>query len=117
MSVPLSTLQALMYSRTSSVSPRNAIRARLPNGTCRSQIRTDLTVCGTAWMPWVAITFSGCVQMQQNLQFGKRRRRRETIARSVASFPKFMLPKLPKKLMLAGLSAAGTPADETTRHP
>ena len=102
MSVPLSTLQALMYSRISSLSPRVAIRRRLPNGTCRSQIRTDLTVCGTASIPCVAMTFSGPVQMQQNSQFGKRRRRRDTIARSVASLPKFMVPKWPKKLIFVG---------------
>ena len=54
-------------------------------------------------MPWVEITFSGRVQMQLNLAFGRRRRRRETIASSVASFPEFMLPKWPKKLMLTGL--------------
>jgi hypothetical protein len=58
-SVPLSVLQALMYSRGSSLSPRNAIGRRLPNGTCRPQIRTDLTVCGTASIPSVAATFSG----------------------------------------------------------
>ena len=102
MSVPLSALQALMYSRISSLSPRVAIRRRLPNGTCRSQIRTDLTVCGTASIPCVAMTFSGLVQMQQNSQFGKRRRRRDTIARSVASLPKFMVPKWPKRLIFVG---------------
>jgi hypothetical protein len=40
--------------------------------------------------------------MQQNSQFGKRRRRRDTIARSVASLPKFPVPKLPKKLIFVG---------------
>jgi len=59
-------------------------------------------------MPCVAITFSGEVQMQLNLQFGKTGRRRDTIARSVASFPKFIVPKWPKKLMLAGPSARGS---------
>jgi len=49
------------------------------------------------------MTFSGPVQMQQNSQFGKRRRSRDTIARSVASLPKFMVPKLPKKLIFVGL--------------
>ena len=69
--VPLSALQALMYSRASSLSPRNAIRTRLANGTCRSQIRTDLTVCGTASIPCVAITFPGSCRCSRTRSPGK----------------------------------------------
>jgi hypothetical protein len=65
-----------------------------------------------ASMRWFAITFSGREQMHRKLQSGKRRRRRETIERSVASFPKFVLPKLPKKVMLAGPLAAGCVGSE-----
>ena len=71
MSVPLSFLKALAYSRSSARQPpTNTIGTRRANGTRRSQRLESLFVIGTASIPSLATTASGLVQMQRNSPSG-----------------------------------------------
>src|SRR5437762_1890477 len=78
---------------------------RLPNGNRRFRFQTLSTrrVIGSASMPYVAAARMGFEQTQENWHSGKTRRRRQRIARRVASLPELNDPKWPKKVIFTGV--------------
>lgn len=67
-------------------------------------LRLELRI-GMAGMPTVLQSIDGSAHTQKSLTSGRSRRRKSTMDRSVPSFPKLLLPKLPKSATTGALPA------------
>ena len=68
-------------------------------------------------MPCVAITFSGCVQMQQNLAVREKETKTRDDREERGLVPGVHAPEVAEEADAHGVLGVVRSADETTRHP